>query len=254
MRRAPQQGAMRVRADGGAAQRLRILRPMQTTPTALVATLALLAGTAVHAAELKVYVTTPDGKPAADVVVALLPTGSPAAPLPPAAPALIVQQEIRFVPYVTAVPQGATVRFVNRDRFDHHVRSVAGGPLGSIAPAQEFEFRLKAARGGAETSQDVRFDAPGATTIGCHLHGSMRAHVFASPSPWVAVTDAAGRATLADAPEGSADLRLWHPDQLVAQTQQRLAVSATTGSVQAQLNFSPRARPAPRQPYSAYPN
>ena len=212
---------------------------------------ALLAGAAT-AAELQVYVTTPDGKPAPDVVVMLLPLAAAGAPPPPpAAPAQIVQQEIRFVPYVTAVPLGATVRFVNRDRFDHHVKSVAGGPLGSIAPAQTFEFRLRAARGD-EPTQEVRFDAPGATGIGCHLHGSMRAHVFASPTPWVAVTDAAGRAQLAGAPEGAADLRLWHPDQLVAQAQVRFTVGGGSGSAQAQaqLNFSPRPRPAPRQPYN----
>jgi plastocyanin len=210
----------------------------------LLATLALPA----HAADLQVSVSTPDGKPAADVVVALLPTGGTAAPMaPPAEPVLIVQREIRFEPYVTAVPLGSTVRFVNRDRFDHHVRSVAGGPLGSIAPAKSFEFRLAAARIGRETSADVIIDAPGATGIGCHLHGSMRAHIYASPTPWVAVTDAAGRATLRGVPDGAANLRLWHPDQLVAQADVP-APGAGMPTVQARLNFSPRPRPAPRAP------
>lgn len=214
-----------------------------------LSTLPAAAGLA-GAAELQVYVITPDGKPATDVVVMLLPAAATASPPPPPAePAQIVQQDIRFVPYVTAVPQGATVRFVNRDRFDHHVKSVAGGPLGSIAPAQSFEFRLKAARASAP-SQAVRFDAPGATGIGCHLHGSMRAHVFASPTPWVAVTDAAGKVTLTEAPDGAADLRLWHPDQLTAQAQLRVTLGATPQPVQAALNFSPKPRPAPRQPYS----
>ena len=166
-------------------------------------------------------------------------------PAPATEPVPIVQREIRFEPYVTAVPLGSTVRFVNRDRFDHHVRSVPGGPLGSIAPAKDFEFRLRAARGGRETFADVVIDAPGATAIGCHLHGSMRAHIFASPAPWVAVTDAAGRATLRGVPEGAANLRLWHPDQLVAQADVPVA-AAGGGAVQARLNFSPRPRPAPR--------
>ena len=212
---------------------------------------ALLAGAALTTAgalagDLQVTVTTPDGKPAPDVVVALLPTGGAAVPAAPAPePVLIVQREIRFEPYVTAVPLGTTVRFVNRDRFDHHVRSVPGGPLGSIAPAKSFEFRLAAARGGRETSADVVIDAPGATGIGCHLHGSMRAHIYASPTPWVAVTDASGRASLRGVPDGAANLRLWHPDQLVAQAD---VPAQVTGTVQAQarLNFSPRPRPAPR--------
>lgn len=223
---------------------------MNTRATSIAAVAALVAGAAA-AADLQVYVTTPDGKPAPDVVVMLLPVNPPASPPPlPATPAQVLQQEIRFVPYVTAVPQGATVRFVNRDRFDHHVKSVAGGPLGSIAPAQTFEFRLRAASRGEEPSAEVRFDAPGATGVGCHLHGSMRAHVFASPTPWVGVTDPAGRVTLTGAPDGAADLRLWHPDQLLAQTQLRMTVAPGAAATQMQLNFTPRARPAPRQPHT----
>lgn len=211
----------------------------------LAVALSLLAAVAAQAADLQVYVTTPDGKPAPDVVVAVLPqAGAAPAAATHGEPALIVQKDIRFQPYVTAVPLGATVRFVNRDRFDHHVKSVPGGPLGSIAPAQEFEFRLKAARGGTEPSADLKLEAPGAIGLGCHLHGSMRAHIYVSPTPWVAVTDAAGRAMLRGVPDGSADLRLWHPDQLVAQPNvaTRLAGNATA---EAKLNFTPRRRPAP---------
>lgn len=204
------------------------------------------------AADLQVYVTTPDGKPAPDVVVTLLPTsGQPPTPVP-GPPVTIAQKDIRFQPYVTGVPLGTTLRFVNRDRFDHHVRAVAGGPLGSIAPAKEFEFRLAAARGGKEPSQDVVMDVAGATSIGCHLHGSMRAHVFVSPSPWIAVTDAAGRAVLPDVPAGAGNLRLWHPDQLVAQSDVPASVAAAGATVQARLNFAPRRRPAPHQPIGEY--
>lgn len=222
----------------------------RTAPcTAALALLSLAA----QAADLQVYVTTPDGKPAPDVVVALLPVAASSAPPPvPAEPAVIVQKDIRYQPYVTAVPLGATVRFVNRDRFDHHVRSVSSGPLGSIAPAKEFEFRLPAARGGKEPSADLVMDAPGASGVGCHLHGSMRAHIYVNPTPWVAVTDAAGRAVLRGAPDGAADLRLWHPDQLVAQAQLRTTV-AGNGNLESRLNFSPRRRPPP-PPKGEYDN
>lgn len=225
---------------------------IRTAFTSLAAVL-LLAAAPAPAAELQVYVTTPDGRPAADVVVAVLPQGATsAAPAIPAEPAVIVQRDIRFQPYVTAVVLGTTVRFVNRDRFDHHVRSMPGGPLGSIAPAKEFEFRLAAARGSNEPSADLKMDAPGAIVIGCHLHGSMRGHVYVSPTPWVAVTNAAGRATLAGVPDGAADLRLWHPDQLVAQANVPVRVTGT-GTAEARLNFAPRRRPAP-PPKGEYDN
>lgn len=211
----------------------------------------LLAGPAL-AADLQVYITTPDGKPAPDVVVALFPPGGTVpAFAPPAEPVLVVQKDIRFQPYVTAVPLGTTLRFVNRDRFDHHVRSVAGGPLGSIAAAKDIDLRLAALKGGRETSADVKMDAPGITGLGCHLHGSMRAHVFVSPTPWVAVTDAAGKAALPGVPDGAGNLRLWHPDQLVAQPDVRTQAAGST-SVEARLNFSPKTRPAPTRTMRDY--
>ena len=238
------------------ARRLRILRGMNTlspTTTALLLALTLLGLPAAHAAELQVYVTTPDGRPAPDVVVALLPPGgAPPATAAPVEPVVIAQKDIRFQPYVTAVPLGTTVRFVNRDRFDHHVKSMAGGPLGSIAPAKEFEFRLAAARGGNTPSAELKMDAAGSIGLGCHLHGSMRGHLFVSPTPWVAVTDAAGRAVLPGVPDGAADLRLWHPDQLVAQANVPTTVNGAT-TAQAKLNFAPRRRPAP-PPKGEYDN
>lgn len=227
-------------------------RPCRTLVTAsLRATRFLLAGLALAAAgaragDLQVFVTTPDGKPAPDVVVVWLPASAPTPPaLPPGPAAVITQRDIRFHPYVTAVPFGATVRFVNRDNYDHHVRSVPGGPLGSIAPAKDFEFRLAAAKPGSEPSAELKMDAPGAITLGCHIHGSMRAHLYVNPTPWVAVTDASGRALLPKAPDGAGELRLWHPDQLVAQPQVKVTVAGTV-TAQAQLNFSPRRRPAAR--------
>ncbi|MBK7061512.1 MAG: plastocyanin [Rubrivivax sp.] len=215
---------------------------------ALLLATALLAPPAALPGELQVFVTTPEGKPAPDVVVSLLPLVTPAAatPVPAADPVLIVQKDIRFHPYVTAVPLGARVRFVNRDRFDHHIKSAPGGPLGSIAPAKTFELRLAAARGDKTPSAEIVMDAPGATGLACHIHGSMRGHIYVSPTPWVAVTDTAGRAVLPGAPEGEADVRLWHPDQLVAQPNLRTTVGSAS-TAQAQLNFTPRRRTQPRK-------
>jgi plastocyanin len=229
---------------------------MTTLLRAAAASLALLASLA-GATEVLVYVTTPDGRPAPDTVVVILPLAASTAPPSRAVEVPVIsQKDIRFWPQVSAVPLGTTVRFVNRDRFDHHVKSVPGGPLGSIASPKDFEFRLPAARGGVEPSAELKMDAPGAIAIGCHLHGSMRAHIYVSPTPWVAVTNAAGRAVLSDVPEGAADVRLWHPDQLVAQVQLRTEFATAPASLQAQLNFTPRRRNArpPGGDYERYPN
>lgn len=227
-----------------------MIAAMTSRPLLLVLAALALAAPA-HAAELKVYVTTPDGSPVPDTVVVVLPLAAAAAP--PDAPAevpVIAQRDIRFAPFVSAVAVGTTVRFINRDRFDHHVRSVPGGPLGSIAPAKDFEFRLAAAKGGVEPAAELKMDAAGAIALGCYLHGSMRGHIYVSPTPWVAVTDAAGRATITQAPDGAADVRLWHPDQLVAQSQLRADLAGTM-SLETKLNFTPRRRP--QAPSYRYP-
>ena len=43
----------------------------------------------------------------------------------------------------------------------------------------------------------------------------MRGHVYVSSTPWVAVTDASGAATIADVPDGPVELLAWSPEQLV---------------------------------------
>jgi plastocyanin len=218
---------------------------MKQPRTALFAgLLSMLFAAAAMAAPLQVSVTGADGKPAPDVVVLLTPSAAwPAQPLPE--PAVIAQKDIRFLPYVTVVPVGATVRFVNKDSFDHHVRSQPGGPLGTIAPAKQFEFRMPAVANGKESMAELKLDVPGSIVLGCHLHGSMRGHVFVASTPWAAVTDANGKAAFAEVPEGQADLRLWHPDQLAEQPAARVQLGAQVTKTDAKLNFTPK---PPRRP------
>ena len=215
---------------------------MKTHPL-LAAVLALVAGAA-SAATLQFTVTNAEGKPAPDTVVLVQPTAAWAAQaLPPVA--VIEQKDIRFVPYVTVVPVGAAVRFINRDSFDHHVRSQPGGPLGSIPPAKDFEFRLPPQRKGNNASPELRLDVAGTVVLGCHLHNSMRGHLFVSNSPWFAVSDDKGQVRIEGLPDGQADVRLWHPDQITEQPAAKLQLAGTQ-SAEGKLNFTPRKRPAPR--------
>jgi plastocyanin len=203
-----------------------------------------------HAGNLQVSVLGSDGKPAADVVVQAVPSAA-WQPLPLPEPVLIAQQNIRFVPFVSVVPVGSTVRFVNRDRFDHHVRSQPGGPLGNVAPAQQFEFRMAASRAfNKDATADIKLETPGIIALGCHLHGSMRGHLMVSSTPWAAVTDDKGRVTLAHVPDGALELRVWHPEQLSDQAPSRLQLAGSQ-SAEARLNFTPKRRSTaapPRNP------
>ena len=219
---------------------------------------------AAQAGSVQVSVTDAEGKPASDVVVLVSSTAKPPA-MPAAAPVVIAQQDLRFVPFLTVVPVGATLRFVNRDAFDHHVRSTATGPLGNVPSTINFEFRLDAAAakaGGATAASDalkpaataaspkrgdasnadVRLNVAGPVGLGCHLHSSMRGQVYASPTPWFGKTDANGAVTIDGVPDGAAEIALWHGDQLQVQPGQRVQVSDTPVKASAQLNFTPRRR------------
>lgn len=221
------------------------MKPYTSLQIFIVALLVGLSWSAT-AAQLQVSVTGADGKPVPDVAVQVQPTGNWPAQATPE-PAVIAQQNIRFVPFLTIVPVGASVRFVNRDRYDHHVRSLPGGPLGNLPPARQFEFRMAAlnAAGREAQSADLKLDLPGTIALGCHLHGSMRGHILISTTPWFAVTDAQGKVRIDNLPDGQAEVRLWHPDQLSDQAALRVQLGGNVVT-EGKLNFSPRRRsPAP---------
>lgn len=199
---------------------------------------------AAHAATLELRVTDRDGQPAADVVVLVDSSAPPAAALPPPEAATILQQGSRFEPALTVVRVGATVRFVNHDAYDHHVRSVPSGPLGAVPPATRFELRQGPSghRRKADSPPAVneeRFGAPGPVGLGCHLHSTMRGHIYVADTPWFGKTDEHGVVRIGGLPEGRATLRLWHPSQLSEQPPQTVTVAQANTLAGASLNFTP---------------
>ena len=192
-------------------------------------TLAILALSAsfgaARAGTVQVLVTDKDGKPAADAVVLIEVAAKTLAP-PAAAPTVILQEGLRFVPFLTVVPAGSTLRFVNRDAYDHHVRSTPSGPLGNTPSVKNFELRLDAAEGaaaspndeyksppparkkGASSTADVKVEAPGAIGLGCHIHASMRGQVYVSATPWFGKTDANGMVSIDGVPDGAVELNV----------------------------------------------
>jgi plastocyanin len=236
---------------------------LQLIPRALALAVTTFVALGAHAASVQVLVTDADGKPAIDTVVLIEPAIKPLLK-PGAAPVLIAQENLRFVPFLTVVPAGTTLRFLNRDSYDHHVRSVPSGPLGSMPAVKNFELRLdgseSAAAGGGNSGYDeyksaaprnkksgssqadIKVDAAGPIGLGCHLHSSMRGQVYVTDTPWFAKTDENGMARIDNVPEGAAQLVLWHPDQLQEQPPQQVQVSAEALKASGKLNFVPRKR------------
>ncbi|MEY2952407.1 MAG: hypothetical protein RLZZ401_494 [Pseudomonadota bacterium] len=202
------------------------------------------------AASLSVLVLDKDGKPAPDAVVTVLPAGN-ATPLKMNPVAVTVAQEkMQFVPALTLVAAGSTVRFVNNDAWDHHVRGSAAG-IAQFNSAGGFELRLAGKADSKPASQaSVTLDKAGPVMLGCHLHGSMRGHIFVSDSPWAAKTNADGVAQFDGLPEGSANVKTWHADQYIDQTPQLAQLGGSMVKVTAQLNIVPKAR---RRVATSYP-
>lgn len=203
-------------------------------------------GASASAGNVQIQVLDRDGKPAPEAVVVLYPgaAGGPPPSLLQASPT-IEQERMRFVPAVTVVLPGTSVRFTNQDRWDHHVRGAAAG-LAAAAPASGFEMRLAGrADGKPANSTEVKLETPGVVLLSCHLHGSMRGHVFVTDSAWTLKTDADGIARFAGVPDGAAQVRVWHAEQLVDLP--RKALNVVPGPVldTVQLSVVPRVRRAP---------
>jgi plastocyanin len=196
------------------------------------------------AGNLHVSVTDKEGKPVPDAVVVVLPAAGAAPKTALPMQAVINQEKMRFVPAVTLVGVGAKARFVNNDPWEHHVRASSAGALQfNASPGDGFELRLEGKVDGkpAKTA-DASFDKAGAILLGCHLHGSMRGHVYVSDSPWAALTNADGIASFEAVPDGAARVKVWHAEQLIDLAPQALALTAAAAKTTMQLSVVPRRR------------
>lgn len=152
------------------------------------------------AAELTVVVADAAGKPVSSAVVSYVPAAGAAIPAGVRTAAYtLTQKNLKFAPYVLAVPTGATVNFPNQDRVNHHVYS--------FSKVQPFQFPLY----GQGRTRTMKFDHPGTVAVACNIHDSMSAYIRVVDTPYFAVTDASGRLTLAGVPEAAGVLSVWHP-------------------------------------------
>jgi plastocyanin len=205
-----------------------------------------------HAADLTVNVLDRSGKPLADAVVLV---DSPAqGPRPsPVMEASITQEKLRFVPAVTVVGLGARINFTNLDSWDHHVilgLMGAGGVY--VDPGLNTQMRLAGKLAGKPPASDSKqLSQPGAYLLGCHIHSSMRGHIYVADTPWAKLSGEDGRAVLAGLPEGPVRVRIWHADQLIdgAPVLGQLAASGGAMTITTQISAR-RKRDAPKgDPY-----
>ena len=204
--------------------------------------------TLAQAGTIEVLVLDKEGKPLPDAVVIVVPGGQGVAKNPPPMSAVVNQEKMQFMPAVSVVGLGATVRFVNNDPWDHHVRLTVPGSAASASPGKDdgLSLRLEGkSPGKPANSATLTLDKPGATgavLLGCFIHGSMSGHVFVAESPWTVKTQANGIAVLDDVPDGAASVKVWQALQVVERAAQSVVVAATPTKLTVQLDVLPRRR------------
>jgi plastocyanin len=163
--------------------------------------LAILLAAALRlaAADVACKLTDQKGALVTDAVVSLKRLDPPEPTVAPANTATeIIQKDLEFIPYVTAIQVGTTIHFPNRDKVQHHVYS--------LSKAKSFELPLYS----GESKRGILFDQPGIVTIGCNIHDWMIAYVVVLPTPHFAETGPDGSATLS-VPAGRYHLEIWQP-------------------------------------------
>lgn len=185
--------------------------------SAVAASVLALSATPLQAAAIEFRVTDAAGAPVENVAVYATPRS--VMTLPKTRKEAVVEQVRRqFAPLVSVIQTGASVQFPNRDDVRHHVYS--------FSPAKTFEIKLYV----GTPVKPVAFDKPGDVVLGCNIHDHMRAFVFVVDTPFVAKTDAAGRAVVEDLPAGDFEIGIWHFAQAAAVPTRRLQVRAEQGA------------------------
>jgi len=209
-------------------------------PTRLILSLAFVAAGA-QSAELELQVLDRDGRPLPEAVLVLDSSVPGARPSPPSE-LVISQEKMKFSPSVAVAHLSTKVRFTNLDRWDHHVRGGFVGPGGVYLDSSKgYSFRLAGRDGNkAPSSAEHSYTQTGPQMLGCHLHGSMKAFLYITDSPWAAVSGGDGKVKLSGVPAGPARLRIWHADELVETPMQSLQVVDGMAVVKLATQIVPR--------------
>lgn len=135
------------------------------------------------------------GKGSAGGAVVYLEGGAKAQPL---SRAVVDQRDKMFLPHISVVTRGTTVRFPNDDTVFHNI----------FAYFQAKKFDLGMYPRGA--SKQVTFDKTGLVVLLCNVHSDMSAYIMVVDTPYYTVADKQGRFHIAGVPPGRYTLQAWH--------------------------------------------
>jgi plastocyanin len=127
------------------------------------------------------------------------------------------QANLVFSPRVLAVLVGTTVDFLNSDAVLHNVFT---------PDACADKFNLGTWPKGQIKSYEFKKEC--AAALLCKVHPEMEAFVVVVPTPYFAVTKADGSYRIADVPDGSYTVKVWHPK--LKATQKSVTVAGATAA------------------------
>ena len=108
---------------------------------------------------------------------------------------VVTNKNRSFIPPLTVIPAGSTLRFPNEDPFFHSIYSTS--------PADPFDIGFYDTGPG----KIVSFPNPGIIDVHCHIHASMHATIIVTDGPYALSTN--GNYTLAGVPAGKYALHAW---------------------------------------------
>jgi plastocyanin len=140
-----------------------------------------------------------DNRPSRDLANSVVWLEGPAAP--PATRGAtfdVLISDKTYAPRVLVVPLGSTVRFPNRDPFNHNVFWVVDSGVVDLGLF-----------GRGETRQHV-LRTPGLLRVFCNVHPRMVAYVHVAPNAWITQPGADGSFRIEGVPPGRYQLHAWH--------------------------------------------
>lgn len=146
---------------------------------------------------LEDLLVSPDNRGIQNVIVALKDVPAAATPASTPRPLVLDNRDCRFVPHVSVLTVGSTIRVSNSDPTLHTTHL-----YGALTVNLALPFK------GVEVTK--RVDQPGLLVVKCDVHGWMQAYVRVDRHAFHAVTDESGYFRVPNIPPGTYTLEVWH--------------------------------------------
>jgi len=146
---------------------------------------------------------------------------------PPVEPAEIDQDGCQYVPHVSGVMAGQTLRILNSDSTSHNL---------NLQTEENRPFNVSQPQKGMV--HEVKFADPElAMYLKCDVHSWMGAHIAVFDHPFFAVSDDKGTYEIENLPPGEYEITVWHHFRYFAPKVETQTVTVTDGET-TQLDFT----------------